>query len=180
MRNVKKICTTAKIDIYTALYGRPMRTKLPELRVNRPSDAPMRAKDQKSKDTMKQYADRRRHTKILDLQTDDKVLVHKGKIHQRKTDSYYEPQPYTIVEKKGSMITASNGNHSITRNSSMFKPVKVEKLIDNRATDSDEDIDLMVEPENIDSGEQPAQEERRYPMRTTRGKMPTALKDFEV
>ena len=42
----------------------------------------------------------------------------------------HEPHPYTVIEKKGSMVTASHGDHYITRNSSMFKPVKLGKASD--------------------------------------------------
>ena len=207
MRNIKRICTTAKVEHknwrqelniflrnyratphsstgvppHTALYGRPMRTKLPEVPLNLPKDKEMRIKDQRSKDVMKKYADQRRHTKPSSLRPDDEVLVHKGKAHQRKTEPYYEPHPYTVIDKKGSMVTASDGQHSITRNSSMFKHVKLEASTNLENNDQDADIDIL-ETSPAETPVNPDMErdtqERRYPLRTTRGQPPQALRDF--
>jgi hypothetical protein len=35
----------------------------------------------------------------------------------------YDPHPYKVVEKKGSMVTARRDSRSVTRNSSFFKHV---------------------------------------------------------
>ncbi|KAK3731602.1 hypothetical protein QZH41_004844 [Actinostola sp. cb2023] len=217
MRNLKKICTTARIEHknwqqelnkflrnyratphsstgvppYTALYGRPMRTKLPEIPTQSKQDKEMRLNDQQSKDEMKRYADQRRNTRSSNINPNDKVLVHKGKPHQGKTEPYYEPHPYTVIDKKGSMITASDGKHNITRNSSKFKPLKTDvQPINQELMDEQDDIgieeepsDDIIEPNASGQGQvhvSPPRNERRYPLRTTRGQMPNMLKDFIV
>ncbi|KAK3728358.1 hypothetical protein QZH41_011397, partial [Actinostola sp. cb2023] len=173
MRNLKKICTTARIEHknwqqelnkflrnyratphsstgvppYTALYGRPMRTKLPEIPTQSKQDKEMRLNDQQSKDEMKRYADQRRNTRSSNINPNDKVLVHKGKPHQGKTEPYYEPHPYTVIDKKGSMIIASDGKHNITRNSSKFKPLKTGvQPINQELMDEQDDIGIEEEP----------------------------------
>ncbi|KAK3742186.1 hypothetical protein QZH41_012077 [Actinostola sp. cb2023] len=217
MRNLKKICTTARIEHknwqqeinkflinyratphsstgvppYTALYGRPMRTKLPEIPTQSKQDKEMRLNDQQSKDEMKRYADQRRNTRSSNINPNDKVLVHKGKPHQGKTEPYYEPHPYTVIDKKGSMITASDGKNNITRNSSKFKPLKTDvQPINQELMDEQDDIgieeepsDDIIEPNASGQGQvhvSPPRNERRYPLRTTRGQMPNMLKDFIV
>ncbi|KAK3711382.1 hypothetical protein QZH41_003258, partial [Actinostola sp. cb2023] len=217
MRNLKKICTTARIEHknwqqelnkflrnyratphsstgvppYTALYGRPMRTKLPEIPTQSKQDKEMRLNDQQSKDEMKRYADQRRNTRSSNINPNDKVLVHKGKPHQGKTEPYYEPHPCTVIDKKGSMITASDGKHNITRNSSKFKPLKTDvQPINQELMDEQDDIgieeepsDDIIEPNASGQGQvhvSPPRNERRYPLRTTRGQMPNMLKDFIV
>lgn len=35
----------------------------------------------------------------------------------------YVPEPYQIIKKKGSMITAANSNREVTRNESLFKKI---------------------------------------------------------
>lgn len=84
----------------------------------------MKIKDQQSKDKMKIYADYQKHAKPPNLVPNDQLLVHKERSHQRKTEAYYEPRAYTVIDKKGSMLTARNCKHSTTRNSSMFKPFR--------------------------------------------------------
>ena len=149
----------------------------------------MRLNDQQSKDEMKRYADQRRNTRASNINPSDKVLVHKGKPHQRKTEPYYEPHPYTVIDKKGSMITASDGKHNITRNSSKFKPLKTDvQPINQELMDEQDDIgieeepsDDIIEPNASGQGQvSPPRSERRYPLRTTRGQMPNMLKDFIV
>ena len=47
------------------------------------------------------------------------MLVRQPKKNKLSTPFY--PEPLVVEEKKGSMVTASDGFKSITRNSSMFK-----------------------------------------------------------
>ena len=82
------------------------------------------------------------------------------------------------------MVTASDGNHRITRNSYMFKPVKLKKqIVTIESDEQDEDIDIEGppnKPPSSDGVEKTTKEERRYPLRATRGQMPRAFKDFEL
>lgn len=101
-----------------------MWTKPPEAPPSLSRGEEMKVKDQQSKDKMKIYADYRKHAKPPNLVPNDQLLVHKERSHQLKTEAYYEPLAYTVIDKKGSMLTARNGKHSTTRNSSMFKPFR--------------------------------------------------------
>ena len=64
----------------------------------------------------------------------DTVLVKQSKWN--KLTPAYNPKPYRITRKKGSMITASRRDHAIVRNSSFFK-----KIPDRAANDRDIDRD---------------------------------------
>ena len=207
MRNIKRVCTTANVENknwkqelhvflrsyratphsstgvppHTVLYGRAMRTKLPEAQPSFSKGEEMRIKDHQPKDEMKRYADHRRHAKPskFNLVPNDQVLVHGGGSHQRKTEAYYEPRPYTIIDKKGSMVTAQDGKHSITRNSSMFKPFRsVTEFVKVESGEESPDNGTMEQSPDkpLSSGEQgKAIEERRYPLRTSRGQLPKTL-----
>ena len=126
MRNIKRICTRANVENknwkqqlniflrsyratphsstgvppHTPLYGRAMRTKIPEAPPSFSKAEEMRIKDQQSKDEMKRHADNRRDVKPSNLGRNDQVFVHKGRSHQKKTEAYYEPRHYTITARK--------------------------------------------------------------------------------
>ncbi|RNA22602.1 Retrovirus-related Pol poly from transposon [Brachionus plicatilis] len=40
----------------------------------------------------------------------------------KKSDPRWDPRPYTVTARKGTMVTASREGHVITRNASYFKP----------------------------------------------------------
>ena len=112
--------TTTKAP-YTVLFGRPMSVKLPELNIDSNMDAELRHCDDKAKAKMKLHADRRSHAKESDLTEGDTVLVRQPK--RIKTTPPFDPVPYRVHMRKGTMITASRPDHQITRNSSFFKRV---------------------------------------------------------
>ena len=71
------------------------------------------------KNSMQKYADAKRNTgtdRSIDI--GDSVLVRNTNKH--KTDLPFHQERHTVVQKKGSMITATNGNSNVTRNSSHF------------------------------------------------------------
>ena len=99
--------------------GRQYRTKLPEF-AKKYNDENIRRKDKEAKDKMKGYADRKRYVKYSNLKVGDLVLVRQRRI--KKIDTPYNPTPYKITMKKGSMVTAESGSgHRITRNVTFFK-----------------------------------------------------------
>ena len=77
--------------------------------------------DKISKQKMKDYADTKRHAKPSDLIPGDHVLVKQPKANKLKP--LFNPKPYIIVQKKGSMITAKSKSHRIVRNSSHFRRI---------------------------------------------------------
>ena len=75
--------------------------------------------DLKKKLIMKKNADKSLHTGSIKLVIGDLVLVKQKR--QNKTMSYFNPNILKIVQMKGNMVTASNGNYSTTKNISFFK-----------------------------------------------------------
>jgi len=93
------------------LFGRENRNKIPEVAEI----------DKIAKEKMKAYADSRRHTKEINLENGDQVLMKKTGLLLKKSDPQYEPDPLTVISIKGSMITATNKSKTVTRNSSFFR-----------------------------------------------------------
>lgn len=68
---------------------------------------------------MKNYADSRARAKPHTFKIGDRVLVKRPKVNKFSTP--FDPRPYTVVNIKGSMISARLHGNTITRNSSFFK-----------------------------------------------------------
>ena len=112
----------------TLMFGRPMRTKLPEVTKITPNPEVI-DRDNHQKEIMKMNAESRLKL-VRDesyLQLGDTVLLRREGII-RKEMTPYEPEPYQVIAKNGSMVTASRGDHNVTRNSSRFKRVNFELL----------------------------------------------------
>ena len=119
---------------------------------------------------MKKHGDSKAYIKQSDIQLGDMVLVKRDKSY-RTSQTPYEPTPYTVIGRKGTMITATRGNKIVTRNSSFFKRIKKPEF-DPRAeasssTDDDfGDTDNEVEHEDHGNQQPPVQgPRRRYPHR---------------
>ena len=120
--------TTTNVSPSEALNGRKLKTTLPEV-----SPAPARQqtlqetrkimaeRDAEQKSKIKAYAESKLGTKPSDIKPGDTVLVRQPK--KNKLSTPFNPEPLVVEEKKGSMVTASDGFKSITRNSSMFKVI---------------------------------------------------------
>ena len=112
--------STTRVAPATALFGRPMKTKLPELTTPR-SDLEMRERDRSAKAKMKNHADNERYIKPSTVKEGDTVFV-KRDDSKKKSDTAYDPSLHIVVEKKGSMVTAQGDDGvPVTRNSSFFK-----------------------------------------------------------
>ena len=91
------------------LFGRNIRVCLPQITESAKDDK-LRATDLNAKEKMKVYADRNaRDTKVS---IGDTELVRQKYTNKHSTP--FKPTPYQVVAKKGSMITADNGNHRPT------------------------------------------------------------------
>ena len=73
-----------------------------------------RTNDEKRKAAAQTYADSTRHTKPSFLAIGDSVLLRQQK-SENKTLPFYNPNPYIIANKTGSMVTAKHNNSTITR-----------------------------------------------------------------
>ena len=100
------------------LNGRRLKSTLPRVQYDQASPE-IRQTDAKSKEKMKEYADKRSHAKSTDLKIGDKVLIKQPK--KDKMSTPFKPKPLEIKDKKGNMITAQNEEHTVTRNASFFK-----------------------------------------------------------
>ena len=123
---------STKISPFHALTGRKMNAGLPSATLlSKPiSTSSLHTlifqNDNKSKQIMTKYANKKRKTKPHTLKIGDIVLVKQKKINKFSTP--FNPNPYTVVKKKGNMITAkSSENQFITRNSSYFKLISKNK-----------------------------------------------------
>ena len=106
------------------LFGRTIRTRIPELTA--PGDnAAVEDRDSHQKAIMKSTAES--HMKIRQpdqgsLQVGDRVLCRKDGIIP-KLSTPYDPAPYNVTARAGSMVTASRPGHMITRDISRFKRI---------------------------------------------------------
>jgi hypothetical protein len=96
------------------LLGRSVRNRLPDLHHT----------DAAYKKRMKEYADKRRRTKEHTILVGDWVLLKKEKKLMRKTEPFYETEPYRVIAVNYSMITARNQRHAVTRNCAFFKKLE--------------------------------------------------------
>ncbi|XP_014662946.1 PREDICTED: uncharacterized protein K02A2.6-like [Priapulus caudatus] len=139
-------------------------------------------KDSLSKTLQRDYANERRHTASSNMVPGDSVLVRNSR--RGKMDSPFHPEPLTITKKKGSMVTASNGDVAITRNSSQFKRLpgtptdsvipEIDPGTPEDAPDVDPGIPDITLPDNVvNSGQTPRRTSR------TR-KLPSRFKDYQL
>ncbi len=92
------------------------KTKLPQICPSETAgQRALREKDKKAKETPKAYTDIELGAQSCKLDMEDKVLVKQQPKNMFKTP--FSPDPYVVQERKGSMITASRPEHTITRNS---------------------------------------------------------------
>ena len=113
-------CTTSAPPA-TILLGRTIKNHLPHLITPIAEDSSIRERDTEAKRKIKQYADRKVYVKPNDLRVGDTVIVKSDNTSKALTP--YQPNPMTIIKKKGSMITATHKGSQTTRNSSFFKKI---------------------------------------------------------
>ena len=126
-------------------------------------------KDEQAKSKVKQYADVKWKAKDTVIQVRDTVLLCQKK--ENKFSNKFDPKPFKVTRKKGTMITALQNGKYVTRNASLFKKVCFRFSEEEEESDEDEDefIDLHDRNENLSpSDENNGRNEnttRRYPMR---------------
>ena len=70
---------------------------------------------------MKRYADKKRHARDYSLQVGDTVLIRQQE--KNTLPSHYDSCPYSVIEIKGSMITAERSDHKMTRHVTFVKKI---------------------------------------------------------
>ena len=154
--------TTTGKPAATALFNRPLRTKLPECPISLVDPASIQKRDQEAKQKMKEYADSKIYVKPSRIAEGDTALAKRDPSY-KKSATAYDPEPYVVTTEKGSMVTARREDKEITRNSSFFKSVSP-----NIGIAAEED-DLVQETLPTDA--QVTEEEpptRCYPLRSSR------------
>ena len=112
-------CTT-KFSPAELLFNRKAKNKLPHIPTNStPTALEVQSNDKKAKENMKMYADVKRRAEPSQIEMEDLVLARQRK--QNKLTTPYDPSPFRVVRKKGTMITAQRNGKYITRNASHFK-----------------------------------------------------------
>ena len=102
------------------MFQRPIKFRLPEKQERERDDEVLRRKDEAAKAKQKQYANLRNHAKQSSLRVGDPVLIRVPQT--KKSQPPFNPEPYTLTAKKGSMCTATNSHgHRVVRNSSFMK-----------------------------------------------------------
>ena len=98
------------------------------------------SKDKERREYNKQYADRKSHTKLSTIDVGGTVLVRQEK--QNKFTTKFKQTPYTVINRKGSEVTArSRNNHIVRRNVSHFKKIPRSEQFD---SDTDDDPDILT------------------------------------
>ena len=150
--------TTTGFSPSELLFNRQIKVKLPQVVAvpDQNKDQILRQKDDQAKKKMKQYADMKRKAKDSTIQVGDTVLVRQRK--DSKFTSKFDPRPFKVVRKKGTMVTANRNGKFITRNTSMFKKVHLDFC---HFEEEDDDVDNNDQDHVMDN----PIASRRYPLR---------------
>lgn len=133
---------TTGVTPYYLLFGREMRTKLPDLRREAPiTSEEVRDRDWAHKLSQKEYVDARRHAAESQVETGDKVLLRNTKTN--KLSPNYDPSPCEVLDRNGGEVTVRNKDGvEIKRNVSFVKKYH-EKLSENVNTGRREEKDMV-------------------------------------
>jgi transposase InsO family protein len=106
------------------LFGRELKTKLPELRCDRSIlNEEVRDKDWEKKLGEKQYADARRGAKPSSLKSGDEVLIRNETKHNKLAPNF-EPESVVVKRKEGNeVVVETQEGVEKRRNSTFVKPV---------------------------------------------------------
>ena len=119
-------CTPHTITGFTPfrlLFGLDPRTKMPDAEsFPHPDDSNVRKRDAEAKGIMKCYADKLLLAEENPIDVGDTVLVKQPQLNKLSTP--FNPTLLVVTERKGTMVTAQQGNGSkVTRNVSMFRSI---------------------------------------------------------
>ena len=105
---------------------------------------------------MKKYVDKRSRAKVSNIRVGDTVLTRQRK--QNKWSTNFDPFPFIVVSRKGTMVTASRNEKYISRNVSHFKRIYSpypSPQSDNSEDDDDTDILPEDNSETVPRNESP-------------------------
>ena len=105
---------SSRVPHATVLFGRPIKIRLPQVMTQPKDDTILRRNDADAKLRMKSYAERKPNVKRNTIEEGELVLVRNNE--KSKQLPTYDPSPYQVVGRKGSMITAARDFRTVTRN----------------------------------------------------------------
>lgn len=123
----------------------------------------LRRKDDRVKQHIKELADKRHHATPIDIQSGDKVLL-----RTPGQNIPYDPNPYDVTERKGTMVTIERGQQKLARNRSALKRILFSP---------NNEPSMPIELSNL--SETPSLESSELRRSTRVRKEPTYLSDFE-
>lgn len=97
------------------LFGRKLRTKLPELGNTNINNFEVRNRDRTHKEKGKMYSDEKRKAVPSTLKTGDQVFMKQGR--ENKLSTTFNPKPLTVLDKQGnSLLLESDQGVTYKRN----------------------------------------------------------------
>ena len=140
-------CTTG-IAPSELLFNRKIQTKLPQIEIDTilPDTHPnIEEMDQYAKEKMKENADRRVRAQVSDLKIRETVLLLQRK--KNKFSTKFDPSPFQVTRKKGTMITAIRNGKYVTRYISQFKKIGPDVVGRDDNTESEDDDEDDIPPQ---------------------------------
>ena len=110
--------TTTGVSPAELLYGRKIRTKMPEFEGDeeeeRSGTTDQQARDQDAEQKKRVAETANKRAVESDIAEGDKVLLLKRK--QNKLSAVYDPDPYSVISKKGDLVDIERGEALLKRN----------------------------------------------------------------
>ena len=140
------------------MIGRQIKTRIPTVmkRANRKKDMEARKYNGEINDRREKEYNKRKHARNTDLKKGDQVLIKQEKTTIKPP---YDPRPYTVVEIKGTKITAERDGQTRSRNKAKFKKIwnRPHRLLPaglqeetGTEAESEDELDIMLEEESGD------------------------------
>ena len=103
------------------MINRHITTKIPYLDTSRPSKLlpSARSSDNRRKSNAKEYADKRHKATPSDIRQGDQVLLLQRRTNKLTTK--FDPNPFTVLRRKGVSVELARGEARLSRNLSMVK-----------------------------------------------------------
>lgn len=157
--------STTLFTPFRLLFGRDPKTKLPELssKLHAEDDDIVRMRDKQAKQQAKDRADTRNRATKSDITVGDQVIVRRDE-KPGKLETPYNPRPMHVKEKRGTMVTASRGKETITRNVSRFKKIPMTVISDDDSSSDIECQDNQVPEAEMSTPQTPVASPRKEPV----------------
>lgn len=171
------------------MFGRRIRTKLPQVPPSRLEDGEVRERDAVTKEKGRMYTNAKRKAKESDIVAGDRVVVKRMK-KDNKLEATFSPEEFEVIRKNGAdtVIRSCVSGKEYRRNVTHLKRVQScessgssDTLIDNCLSDStmQDVLEHENEPENVESSSEVVKEVEPQFRRTTRLRgEPNRFKDY--